>query len=320
MAGLKGIADVLGTSDVDTFFGLPTASASDLGGAAMAIIGVPTASPYKQAGAYCANAPETIRRAIAPYAGNLHHFDFDLGGQIFPDGNITAVDCGNLDCGEQNGAANRELIKSTIRAMLEQNAVPIVIGGDDSVPVPVLQAFEGRGELTILQIDAHIDWREEAHGEPWGLSSTMRRASEMPHVANIIQVGMRAIGSARPGDVDDARQWGATLLTAQQINAHGIGQALDLIPEDANVVISLDCDGLDQAIIPGVIGRAPGGLTYWETIGLIHGVAKKARIAGFNIVEFVPELDVDGLGALVAGRLVANALGMVARARIGRAL
>ncbi len=314
MAGFKGIADVLGTNDVDTFLGVPTALADDLGGAAMAIVGVPTSSPYKQAGAYCANAPEAIRRAIAPYAGNLHHFDFDLGGQVFPGGNVTAVDCGNLECGEQDGPGNRDLIKSTIQAMLEQNAVPIVIGGDDSVPTPVLQAFEGRGDLTILQIDAHIDWRDEAHGEPWGLSSTMRRASEMPHVKNIIQVGMRAIGSARPGDVDDARQWGAKLITAQQINANGIGQVLDLIPDGANVVISLDCDGLDQAVIPGVIGRAPGGLAYWDTIGLIHGAAKKARIAGFNIVEFVPELDVDGLGALVAARLVENVLGMVARA------
>jgi agmatinase len=317
MAGLKGIADVLGTNDVDTFLGVPTAPVDDLGGAAMAIIGAPTASPYKQAGAYCARAPEAIRRAIAPYAGNLHHFDFDLGGQVFPDGNVTAVDCGNLECGEQDGPANRDLIRSTVQAMLEQNAVPVVIGGDDSVPIPVLQAFEGRGDLTILQIDAHIDWRDEVHGEPWGLSSTMRRASEMPHIKNIVQVGMRAIGSARPGEVDDALQWGAKLITAQQINAHGIGLALDLIPDGANVVISLDCDGLDQAVIPGVIGRAPGGLTYWDTIGLIHGVAKKARIAGFNIVEFVPELDVDGLGALVAARLISNVLGTVARVGTG---
>ena len=56
MAGLKGIADVLGTNDVDTFLGVPTAPVDDLGGAAVAIIGAPTASPYKQAGAYCANA------------------------------------------------------------------------------------------------------------------------------------------------------------------------------------------------------------------------------------------------------------------------
>lgn len=314
MASLKGIADVLGTSDVDTFFGLPESSVHDLGGAAMAIIGVPTASPYKQAGAYCSNAPEAIRQVIAPYAGNLQHHDFDLGGQIFPDGKVTAVDCGNLECGERDSAANRDLIRSTIQSMLDQNAVPIVIGGDDSVPIPMLQAFEGRGDLTILQVDAHIDWRDEAHGEPWGLSSTMRRASEMPHIKNIVQVGMRAIGSARPGDVSDALDWGAKLITAQQISAQGIGQALDLIPEGADVVISLDCDGLDQAIIPGVIGRAPGGLTYWDVVGLIQGVSKKARIAGFNIVEFMPERDVDGLGALVAARIIVNAVGTLARA------
>ena len=57
--------------------------------------------------------------------------------------------------------------------------------------------FAGR-QVVILQIDAHIDWRDEVGGEHWGLSSNMRRASEMAHVTGIVQVGQRGIGSARP--------------------------------------------------------------------------------------------------------------------------
>ena len=66
--------------------------------------------------------------------------------------------------------------------------------------------------------------------------------------------------------------------------------------------------------MPAVIGRAPGGLDYWQTVGLLRGVAAKARIAGFDIVEFMPARDDGGHGALTAARLVANALGLMARA------
>jgi agmatinase len=62
-----------------------------------------------------------------------------------------------------------------------------------------------------------------------------------------------------------------------------------------------------------VIGPAPGGLTYWQSVGILHGIAAKAQLAAFDIVEFVPERDVAGLGALTAARIVANVLGLVAR-------
>jgi len=54
-------------------------------------------------------------------------------------------------------------------------------------------------------------------------------------------------------------------------------------------------------------------LSYWQVVNLIHGVADKANIAGFNIIELVPEQDIDGLGALNAGRIVCNAIGKICR-------
>ena len=64
--------------------------------------------------------------------------------------------------------------------------------------------------------------------------------------------------------------------------------------------------------MPGVIGRAPGGLSYWQMIELLQGVHQKANLAAFSLVEFMPERDLDDLGALVAGRIIANAMALMA--------
>lgn len=309
----KDIGAMFGAANSETFMGLPKAGDLSKLDARVAIIGAPCATPYPAVGAYCAGAPRAIREGIAGYAANLKHMDFDLGGPIFPDGKVSAVDCGDLAYDEKDPASNRIAIRSAVRTILEKGAVPIVIGGDDSIPIPLIEAFHDKGKLTIVQIDAHIDWREEVGGERWGLSSTMRRASEMPHVERIIQVGQRGIGSARPSDVEDARKWGVSFVTAREVFAKGVQPVLDLVPVGSNVLIAFDCDGLDPSIMPAVIGPAPGGLTFWQTVDILHGIAAKARIAAFDLVEFVPERDIEGQGALLAGRLIVNVIGLCAR-------
>ena len=313
MSEPKSIAQMFGSLEVDTFLGLPMCTNLDMIEAKAAILGVPVATPYKAVGNYCANAPEAIRMAIAPWAANLEHVDFDFGEPLFPGGQVTAVDCGNLSYDENDFAANRAAIKNAVIKMVGNGVVPVLIGGDDSVPIPMFDAFSGKGDYTILQIDAHIDWRDEVHGERYGLSSNMRRASEMAHIKKIIQVGQRSIGSARPSDLRDAKDWGVEFYSARDVSRDGLAPILETISEQSNVIIALDIDGLDPSIVPGVIGRAPGGLSYWQTVELIHGVARKARLSAFNLVEFMPERDVQQLGALVCARIIANVLGAVAR-------
>jgi agmatinase len=305
------VGAMFGATETETFLGLPSARNLAALDAQIAILGAPCATPYRSVGPYCAGAPRAIRDAIAGYAASLHHVDFDIGEPILP-GPITAVDSGDLACTE-DPAANRNAIREAVATVIARGAVPIIIGGDDSVPIPVFEAFPDRGPHTIVQIDAHIDWREEVAGERRGLSSTMRRASEMPQVERIVQVGQRAIGSARPGDFADARAWGAIFVPAWAVHEHGIAPVLDAVPAGAQVLLTLDCDGLDPTIMPGVIAPAPGGLTYWQAIGILRGIAAKARIAAFDIVEFVPERDVAGLGALTAARIIVNVLGLLAR-------
>lgn len=310
---MADLGTMFGAATSDTFLGLDSCDDLTSLAAAIALIGVPCATPYASVGPYCKNAPRALRDALASLTSNLTHQNFDLGGPIFPDERITAVDCGDLPYDEADSPGNRDTIRHAVETILNRNAIPLLVGGDDSVPIPMLEALSGAGPYTILQIDAHIDWRDSVMGETMGLSSNMRRASEMPHVERIVQVGARGIGSARPADYDDAVAWGVHFHTARDVASHGIAPALERIPEGSDVVVCIDVDGLDPSIVPGVIGRGPGGLSYFQTLDLIQGASQRGRIAAINFVEFMPERDVDGIGALTVANLIASTMGILAR-------
>ncbi|MFM2354360.1 MAG: hypothetical protein RLZZ528_96 [Pseudomonadota bacterium] len=306
------LAEMFGGGAVDTFFGLPRCRDLSRLDARIALIGAGCATPYS-VGPYCMAGPEAIRAATAAYGKNFAHVNFDLGGPVLPDG-VAAVDGGILPQDAGDPAGNRARIFGAVNAILDRDGVPVLIGGDDSVQIPMLEAYGARGDrITILQIDAHIDWRDEVEGERMGLSSTQRRASEMRHVERIVQVGQRGIGSARAGDVQDAKDWGVQFVPAGEVALQGVWRAVDMIPDGAKVVICLDLDALDPAVMPAVIGRTAGGMTYWQVMELVGAVAEKATIAGFGMVEFMPERDIDGMGALTAAQLLAGVMGIIAR-------
>ncbi|MDX1779919.1 MAG: arginase family protein [Thalassovita sp.] len=313
MRGSADLGALFGASGTETFLGLPYCSDLTALDAAIALLGVPGATPYQSVGAYCRHAPDALRQATAALTANLDRHNFDLGGPTFPDPGFRAVDCGDLPFDETHFAANRDAIRSAVATILGRGAVPVLLGGDDSVPIPMLQALAPHGPLTILQIDAHIDWRRDHMDESLGLSSTMRRASEMEHVENIIQVGARSIGSAHSDDYRDACDWGVKFIPARDLHRDGVEAALAHIPEDANIAICLDVDALDPSIVPGVIGRAPGGLSYFQALDLIEGAARKGRIVAADFVEYMPAADVDNLGALTVSRLITATLGILAR-------
>lgn len=309
---MANIGEMLGAAPTSTFLGL-AAGRLDAVEPGIGILGVPAATPYAATGAYCAHAPTAIRAAIAPYSASRHHMDFDLGRPLVSEAGTPIRDYGDLGWALRDHAANRERIRASVASLIAGGAVPVILGGDDSVPIPVIQALATGGPLDILQIDAHIDWRDEVGGERMGLSSTMRRASEMPGVRHIVQVGQRAIGSARPQDYDDACKHGVTFFSARAIHTAGVGQALHRLEPGARLYINLDVDGLDPSVMPAVIGPAPGGLRFDQVNELLHGAAARCHIAGFSIVELMPERDRDGLSALTAARLVCNVLGLLGR-------
>lgn len=277
------------------------------------LFGAPHGTPYPGIdNAPHAGSMQALREALASDADWVEHWSYDVGGPIMGTSGFRLGDLGDLPTSSPDGPGNRALIESATRAIVEAGAVPMMVGGDDSVPIPFLAGLADAGPITILQIDAHIDWRQERRGEPLGYSSTMRRASEMPHVERIVQVGMRAFGSARAPEVEFAAAWGAEIVPARAVHHHGVAPVLELIPRGANVAITIDMDAFDASLMPAVIAPSPGGLDYTQVTDLIAGVAERGRIAAFDIIEFVPERDVDGSATLTAAYLLQFAIGVLA--------
>lgn len=187
--------------------------------------------PGKDSSGY-ALAADAIRAASQDDAPLVEHWDFDLGGPLFDGGPISCIDAGDIRTTMHDNAGNRARIEAKMREVLELPAIPILLGGDCSVTFPFLAGFADQGPVWVLQIDAHIDWRDEVHGERYGYSSPMRRASEMPHVAGMVQVGLRSVGSARATDVEAARHYGSRFVTAREVHAEGVEAALQHIRKE----------------------------------------------------------------------------------------
>jgi agmatinase len=283
-------------------------------GAHAAVFGVPHGTPYRGIdNRIHAKAADHFRVALKDDATWVSHWDFDLDGPLLPETKFKAVDLGNLPTIAKDGRGNRRKIETMTKQILAAGAVPMMFGGDDSTPIPFIAGFAGGPPVTILQIDAHIDWRDEREKEKLGFSSTMKRASECAHVWRIVQAGARGLGSARAAEVEDAQNWGAHIVPCQKIHTAGIGDVLEHIEPDSDVIISLDLDVLDAAVMPAVAYPSPGGLSYIKLMELIKAVAAKARIAGFAMVEFVPRKDLTGVAGYTAARVAATTLGLIAR-------
>lgn len=303
-----------------TFLGLPAASPASLAEvpADVAILGIPFGVPYPKPGltAGCADAPAALRARSRRLAHFADHHDFDLDGPMLVGSPpLRVVDAGDVDGTAHDGAGNSARAESAVRAILAGRAVPIVLGGDDSVPIPVLRGYAGGAPFSVLQIDAHLDFRDEVGGVRDGYSSPMRRAAEMDHVERIVQVGLRGVGSARTADVADARAAGNLLVTARELRQRGVAWLLDQLPAATPVFIALDVDGLDPSVAPAVSGISPGGLSYDEVSDLIGGAAARCRVVGAAFTELVPALDLNGASAMVVVRLVMRLLAGIDRHR-----
>lgn len=298
---------------VSGFLGAPVETDLPVLDADVAILGVPFGWPYPRPGATagCADAPAAVRRRAARLARFRDHWDFDLDGPMLAaDRGPRLADAGDVPGDPTDGAANARRTTEAVAALLERGIVPVCIGGDDSVPIPILRAYGGRASLTVLQVDAHLDFRDEIEGVREGYSSPMRRVAEMEHIERIVQVGLRGVGSARASDVDDARVAGNLLVTARELRERGVGWLLGQLPVDASVFVSFDCDGLDPSVLPAVSAPAPGGLDYAEASDLLAGIGP--RLAGAAFTEYVPALDVNEVSALTISRLMVRLIGSLA--------
>jgi agmatinase len=296
------------------FLGLQQCDLSAGCSAEIAVLGVPYGVPYGMAGVdnNTSGAPAAIRTQSQRFGRFIDHYDYDLGGPLLDGRAVRIVDYGDVPGDPLDILGNAARATQAVKQMLAGGAMPIVLGGDDSIPIPVLRAYEGRGPITLVQIDAHIDWRDEVDGVREGFSSPMRRASEMVWIGPMIQIGMRGVGSARPADVRDAKAR-AEIITAREVHELGVGAALARIPGGGPYFVTIDCDGLDPAVMPAVGAPVPGGLSFLQAADLVRGVAALGPVAGVCLVELDAAHDVTGLTTLTACRLLLNLIGAVVR-------
>jgi agmatinase len=279
----------------------------------IAILGMPFGMAYTPKGYNNdqSNAPAAIRQLTDRIVRAPGHYDFDIGGPLLQGrSDIRFVDCGDVMPNLMNAREHYEKCEIAIDQILRGGGLPIILGGDHGITTPVLRGYKDHGPITLVHIDAHLDWRQEVNGVTEGLSSPIRRASEMGHVEDIVQIGLRAQGSARPEDLQAASEYGATLIPAYELHDIGIDAVLDRIPDGRNYYISFDADGLDPTVMPAVDGPAPGGMSFVQARKLIHGLVRKGRVRGMDIVEIQPAKDnASKLTCVTAGRLIVNLIG-----------
>jgi agmatinase len=282
----------------------------------IAFLGIPFGSAYSvgEVSNDQSTMPAAMRQATDRMVRSLERYDFDLGGPLYAGKPIRAVDCGDVRAAVHDLKAQVLRAEQAVRKIVGAGALPIVLGGDHAISIPVLRAFAGRGPITLIQIDQHLDWRDEVNGIKDGLSSPMRRASEMEHVDQIFQIGLSATGSARQEEVEAARAWGAHLIPAHELHEVGMDAVLRLIPDGGRYYLTVDMDGMDCAIAPAVAAPMPGGVSFVQARRLVHGLVAKGRVVGMDVVEITPRTDINRITCITAGRLIVNLIGAAVRA------
>lgn len=280
----------------------------------IAVLGVPCGIPYTLGQSRSMGAPAYLRGKSMRFRGTLglkHSFDFD--GPVLGGRDVRVVDCGDVVGDPLDVRGTVERATEAVRTILARGAVPIVFGGDDAVPIPVVRAYEDFGPIVVVQIDQHLDFKDEVNGVRDGYSSPMRRISEMEWVSQIVQLAQHGTGSATTEDVEAAEAAGNTIITEREIHEQGIPAVLERIPQGADYFITIDIDGLDPSVCPAASHPEPGGLTFLEALDLLRGLATQGRVVGMDIVELVPDHDLNGLGGHAVGRLVLNLINAMVR-------
>ena len=272
------------------------------------IFGVPFGKPYLQNNFpnNQSRAPFALRSASDRIMVEHASVNMDYEGTPSLAKGINFVDGGDIRLVNNDVSTHYLKAEEAVRYAVTQGIMPITIGGDDGITNPVLRGLDVAGSITLIQIDAHLDWKDERYGEKDGYSSPMRRASELSHVTSIHQVGIRSFGSSTEEEVKTAREWGADIHTARQIHAQGIKRVIEAMPTGVNFFITLDVDGLDPSVMPGTVALAPGGLLWWQLIDLLDGISEKGSIIGLNVVELAPKNDLNQISMIGAGRFIVS--------------
>ncbi|MCR8827195.1 agmatinase [Pseudosulfitobacter koreensis] len=280
----------------------------------VAILGAPfDAGTQWRAGARF--GPRGVREASTLFSfGHAGAYDHEDDATYLP-ASVRIVDMGDADIIHTDTESSHANIEAGVRAALKAGALPVVIGGDHSVNIPCIRAFDDQGDIHILQIDAHLDFVDERHGVRHGHGNPMRRAAEQPYVTGLTQVGIRNVSSTAREGYADARRMGSDIVSVRQARKMGTQALLARIPAGARVYITLDIDAFCPSIAPGTGTPSHGGFLYYEVLELLQGVAQGHDVVGVDLVEVAPDYDPTGSTSVLAAQVLLNLLGFVFHAR-----
>ena len=277
----------------------------------IAVLGV----PYDLGVGFLSGArlgPRRIREVSTHYErGEAGFYDPENGEQLLA-APIRIVDCGDADILHGDIEYSFSHIEDSVRKILQKGAIPAIMGGDHSITIPVGRALACLdSEICIVHFDAHLDWTDHVGPQYYGNGSPMRRLSEMEHIGKMIQIGLRGLGSSKRSDFEDARAYGSILVPASEVHKEGAQNVLKKIPKADKYFISLDIDGYDISIAPGVGSPSPGGLYYDEVAEMLAGICQMGEIVGFDLVEVAPQYDPAGITSRVAAMTMLNLMGQI---------
>jgi len=255
--------------------------------------------------------PRSVREASTLFSfGHAGAYDHEDDITYLPAETTRIVDIGDADIIHTDTAGSHANIATGVRKILAANAIPVVVGGDHSVNIPCIEAFDGREPFHVVQIDAHLDFVDERHGVRVGHGNPMRRAAEKPYVTGLTQIGIRNVSSTAREGYADARAMGSDIISVRQLRRMGIAEVLERIP-DGRVYVTIDIDAFDPSIAPGTGTPSHGGFDYYEGLELLDGLARRCTIVGIDLVEVAPDYDPTGSTSTLAAQLLLNFVGRV---------
>ena len=242
--------------------------------------------------------------AIVDASRNMELYEEETGTEVYKLGIHTLSEFAPRETPE----LMMDSLYGRTKELLDSEKFVCMLGGEHSVSAPVIRAHAERfHNMSVLQIDAHADLRDEYDGTPHSHASIMARVVNDLRIPSV-QVGIRSISA------DEARSLNTGLPTkifwAKDIvgRTDWIERAVDSLTE--NVYLTIDIDGLDPSLVPTTGTPEPGGLGWYETLALIRTLARKRRIIGMDLVEF-SKTDNSDAPAFLCSKLVYKSLAYI---------
>ncbi len=256
--------------------------------------------------------PRAIREASTLFSfGHGGAYDFEDDVTYLPADGTKIADIGDADIIHTDTISSHANIEAGVREILKAGALPVVLGGDHSVNIPCINAFDDQEPFHVVQIDAHLDFVDERHGVRFGHGNPMRRAAEKNYVTGLTQLGIRNVSSTAKEGYEDARRMGSDILSVRHLRKLGVEGILERVPAGKRYYLTIDIDAFDPSIAPGTGTPSHGGFLYYEVLEFLDGLSKRGDIVGVDLVEVAPDYDRTGSTAILAAQVLMNLIGRI---------